>query len=44
MKKKGATNNKIAFIEGNINTFKNNQISKIDFLKIIVFKHQPQHK
>jgi hypothetical protein len=34
MKKKGTTNNKIAFIEENINKFKNNQISRIDFVKL----------
>jgi hypothetical protein len=33
MKKKGTTNNKIAFTEENINTFKNNQISRIEFIK-----------
>jgi hypothetical protein len=44
MKKKGTTNNKIAFNEENINKFKNNQISRIDFEKIMAFKHQPQHK
>jgi hypothetical protein len=43
MKKKGNYNN-IAFIEENINKFKNNQISRIDFVKIMAFKHQSQHK
>jgi hypothetical protein len=40
MKKKGTTNNKIAFIEKNINKFKNNQISRIDFVKNMACKHQ----
>jgi hypothetical protein len=44
MKKKGITNNKIAVIEENINKFKNNQILRIDFVKIMTFKHKPQHK
>jgi hypothetical protein len=35
MKKKRTTNNKIAFIAENINKFKNNQISRIDFVKIM---------
>jgi hypothetical protein len=39
MKKKETTNKKIAFNEENINKFKNNQISRIDFVKIMVFKH-----
>lgn len=36
-KKKGEINNKIAFIKENINKFKNNQILKIEFLKIMTF-------
>jgi hypothetical protein len=44
MKKKRTVYNKIAFIEENINKFKNDLISRIDFVKIMDFKHQPQHK
>ena len=40
-KTKRSTCKKISLIEDNINKFKNNKISRLDFVKIIAFEHQP---
>jgi hypothetical protein len=40
-KPKGSTCKKITYIEDNIKQFKNNKISRFDFVKRMAFKHQP---
>ena len=38
-KQKLSTYKKLSFIEDNINKFKNNKIPRLDFVKIMAFKH-----